>query len=70
VKLACTFLSAKVFKMLQERNGNVDRKEMIAFLKEGIMILEGIKIRDDEYDHLSDEELQKEVDWIDYLFNK
>jgi hypothetical protein len=56
--------------MLQGRNDNVDRKEMIAFLKEGIMILEGIKIRDDEYDHLSDEELQKEVDWIDYLFNK
>lgn len=46
------------------------RKEMIEHLKEGIYILEGIKVREDEYDHLSDDELKKEVEWIDHLFDK
>ena len=48
----------------------MDRQKAIDFLKEGISILEGVKVKDNEYDHLTDEELQKEVEWIDYLLGK
>ncbi|AKQ08649.1 hypothetical protein PBC5_083 [Bacillus phage PBC5] len=46
------------------------RKELIAFCVGAVEAIEGVKVSDEEFSKLEDDELQKEADWFDYLLDK
>lgn len=46
------------------------REEKIKFIVEAIEEVEGVKVCPDHYEQYSDEQLEEEAEWYDYLLTK
>lgn len=46
------------------------RKELIAFCVGAVKAIEGVDVPETEFSNMTDEELKKEHEWLDYLLDK
>lgn len=48
----------------------MSREEKVKFLVEAIYYVEGVKVAPEYFAAMSDEQLDEEVEWYDYLMDK
>ncbi|NGY84922.1 hypothetical protein F6Y03_30855 [Bacillus megaterium] len=46
------------------------REQKISFIIKAIQEVEGVVVKSSEFEHMSDEEINEEADWYDYLLGK
>jgi hypothetical protein len=46
------------------------REQKISFIIKAIQDIEGVVVKSSEFEHMTDEEINEEANWYDYLLDK